>query len=321
MGNVLFHQLYVNQDRMNDQLNRMDEKLNRMDEKLNRMDEKLDRVELQVSALVENAYRLPRGCEFAEVQSVAGAVRLMCDNDDAIRLNSMIDRVVDWIYREGTRLLLKLIRPDAMQMTGAGPWEVFAYDSLQAWDSPEVGESGTPYHVGAQEHVVSKFKQLLKPFQQRHLGEINTPIQILHGQAKEVLKHDSSGLSLSLIMAHPSVQQFRVGKSFAWRVLDIDGYKTEGKRGIAHTVYVTHEVKSSRAGLVKAKDQLRVRAGFLDAMAAMMQLPHGIKVHTVAAIMREAGEIYDQAGVPVSQSTDEFEKISELFLTIDYFRL
>ncbi|CAB9520548.1 expressed unknown protein [Seminavis robusta] len=124
-------------------------------------------------------------------------------------------------------------------------------------------------------------------------------------------------------MAHQSVLQFRVGKSFAWRVLDIDGYKTEGKRGIPHTMYVTHEVKSSRAGLDKAKDQLRVRAGFLDAMAVMMQLPHGIKVHTVAAIiMRQAGDIHDQAGVPVSQSsTDEFEKISELFLTIDYFRL
>ena len=31
--------------------------------------------------------------------------------------------------------------------------------------------------------------------------------------------------------------------------------------------------------------------------------------------MRPAGEIYDQAGVPVNQWTDEFEKISELFLT------
>ena len=77
MDNVLFHQLHVNQNqmaetleqmaetqnRMIDQQNRMAETFqNRMIDQQNRMAETLDRVELQVSALVENAYRWPRGC-------------------------------------------------------------------------------------------------------------------------------------------------------------------------------------------------------------------------------------------------------------------
>ena len=78
MGNVLFHQLYVNQNRMIDQQNRMVETL--------------DRIELQVSALVENAYRLPCGCEFAEVQSVAGAVPWRVSTVSTAGLRHQLDR-------------------------------------------------------------------------------------------------------------------------------------------------------------------------------------------------------------------------------------
>ena len=249
---------------------------------------------------------------------MAGAVSLLCENDDASLVNQMIDRVVERIYRNGTRSLFKLICPDAKNVTEAGLWEASAYNSLEKWDSPQVGDSVTSYHVEAQKHVVEEFKRLLRPFNKENLGEINTDKKVLHQYAKQALKDDSSGLSLSLIMAHNSVQQFRFGKSFAWRVFDIDGYKTEGTRGGPYTVHFVHEVKSSSAGLNKAKDQLQVRAGFLDATAAMMGLQHNITVHAVAAIMRSTGK--GQAGVPVRQPTDEFEKISQLILTTAYFR-
>ena len=102
---------------------------------------KADRIELQTSALVENAYRLTRGCESAEVRSVDDAVRLMCDNGNTNLLNSMNDKVVDWIWRNGTRSLLELIFPNAVPLPER-EWEASAYDCLERWECPkEVGDS------------------------------------------------------------------------------------------------------------------------------------------------------------------------------------
>ena len=82
MSNVLFRQLYANQNRMIDRLDRMTD----------RMAQTLDRIETQLSALVENAYRLPCGCEFAEVQSVAGAVPWRVSTVSTAGLRHQLDR-------------------------------------------------------------------------------------------------------------------------------------------------------------------------------------------------------------------------------------
>jgi hypothetical protein len=172
------------------------------------------------------------------------------------------------------------------------------------------------------------------------------------------LKADSSGLTLSLILASQKDVD-----CWAWLELDIDGHQLESyetttdpttdstttatidtttttatattaertaapptiakKVSIArkvHRVTLT-EVKSGNGGYTQAKNQLRMRAKFLDAVASVTNKDSkwGLEVELVAAILSitQSGDV----GTVVCAYDDKHTKIENISLKKMYFRL
>ena len=216
------------------------------------------------------------------------------------------------MHRNETRKLLALICPEHGLEDKAEEWEKNAYTLLKTWigSNSDMKESET-FGEKSKWVVAKKFADLLKPFATSN-GSTNS----LHETAKEMLRDDKSGLTLSLILAHEKLQSSDGGKPtcWAWRKFDFDGFEIND---LAKVTIVT-EVKSSGDGLSTAKKQLKLRARFLDVVASCCDSTKIEFVCLVAAMLKSD---LDEAGSEEQLDATPYAKIEKLTLKTEYFRL
>ena len=294
----------------------LDKKVGALDVKVNNLDDNVSAIDFKVSALIEHAYRKANPpCEHKEVRTVADATSLLTKIDTSRPVVKSRDEfsigdlsqywknVVKSLYKNGTRNLFHLICPDAeITNGGSGSWEKEAHAALTELKNSRKGKKCTSevseFQWNAQEKVLNSFITLLDPFSQNPgmsqlTGEANKKkaLNEKHESAMQKIMNDSSGLSLSLIMAHETVQHVRgedASKHWAWDVLEIDGYahtKSQNRDG-EHREQRLTEIKGSPANGKKAKKQLLIRAAFLDVVASMMEYKHTLEIKLVAAFLK-----------------------------------
>lgn len=220
------------------------------------------------------------------------------------------------MYRYETRKLLRVICQESNLETVddmTPEWEKSAYAALVAWlEKKGKTKELDDYRSKAEWTVVEKFADLLKPFTSPE-GLCKTS---LHENAKQVLMDDKHGLTLSLMLAHDNLR--RDGKSWAWQVLDFDGYMVHQAGGMR--IITVTEIKSGQGGLSNARKQLTLRARFLDAVATYTSCPRIQCVRLVVAILKGSDE--DSRMTDIEEwSTADYDRVEKILYEVNYFRL
>jgi len=140
--------------------------------------------------------------------------------------------------------------------------------------------------------VAAKFAEILKPFVGKKSKEAG---KTLHTKAKQLIEQDTAGLALSLIMASENLQ--KKDKTWAWKVLELDGFSQQGD----HLTLV--KAKCGKTA-TEAWTQLDLRVRFIDAVACMVGKENKFRVSAYAAILERA-----VASEEKDESTDDLGSI------------
>jgi archaellum component FlaC len=283
---------------------KMVDELTKMGDELKEVSTKLDRIDNRTALMVEARCREKMGFHRKEVKGVSDALSLLFIGAKGAEYEIANTRLVDALYRDCTRDLFAKI-------TGK-EWtdEKEALASLKDWRrdaNKEKNSNGGDtdddkgYSAHTETVVVENFIKILAPFDVANVDKMKA-----HDAAKKILRHDETGLALSLIIASMDDKQDDKGGCWDWKVLEFDG--------VFHSDYHPNNIKLLEVkcgpSLQKAKKQLDVRTRFIDAVATLAEYK-GVKVKIVKYAYVDGAD-----GEMIDESVDDYNHISALKLII-----
>jgi hypothetical protein len=253
--------------KVNNELTKVNKSISEIKTDLAEVKKIVYRTDNRVALMVEARCRDKVNMIHKKVKGAYDALSLVYTEAKGPGYNFNYDQLVDALYRDCTRTLFARITGEK--------WidEKKALASLKRWqrdpnkennsnggggggggdDDNDVGNSAQ-----TEADVVKTFIEMLAPF-----DAVNVNKKQGHKAAKEILKHDETGLALSLIIASMCDE----GGCWGWKVLEFDGFSHSDSRP---DVIPLLEVKCG-APQKKAKKQLDVRTRFIDAVATLAE--------------------------------------------------
>jgi len=290
--------------------------------------EKVDRIDLRTGYVVENDIRSKIGGDRIVIKTVVDVVVLLNPKGENDRC-AWADAINDHLYRNCTRYLVHKIAGRDFTVPDGKPWERLAYQELQKAQKKINGNGG---ENSGEAKVVRAFLNLLadgaskewlmfkkedgRKKKKEPKGKFN------HIAAKRHL-NEATGLVASLIFADPLLEPWNYLDEKKWAVdeVEIDCALPRDPFGKIRLV----EIKSSKAGAKKGKDQLFFRAHLFDEYANLAWSDRKYENETLSMVLekrtfdRPTGDFAEQPNLHELLNTTErgFTKASRIEYSVN----